>query len=274
VLGLAPVLARLGAAALVLAVLVSGCGGGESRRDVVSQYIRDVNTIAVGMQGPSLSVSQASRQLGKPKADRAAVERKLERAARNIDRLRGQIAKLETPPEAKRLRALLLELADRESSLAREVAAMAAFLPAYQHALDPLGPAGAKLKAALGSKSSIAEKADALDAYAATIGEVQKRLRPLKPPPVSEATYATQASALGKVRSSTAALAEALREKRAADIPKLLRQFDEAAVSNQSLASQRARIAAVKAYNARVKSLDTLAIRINRERARLNEALD
>jgi len=268
------VVARLSAAALVLAVLAAGCGGGESRRDIVSQYIRDVNTIAAGMQAPSLSVTRASRQLSKQKVDRAAVERKLERAARSIDRLRGQIAKLETPPEARRLRGLLLELAARESSLAREVAKMAAFLPTYQKALEPLGPAGLKLKAALGSKSSIAEKADALDAYAATIAVVQKRLQPLKPPPVSEATYETQSAALGKVRTSTAALAQALREKRAADVPKLLRRFDEAAISNQSLASQRARIAAVQAYNARVKSLDTLAIRISRERARLNEALD
>jgi hypothetical protein len=266
--------ARSIAAILALAFLVAGCGGGESRRDVVSQYIRDVNTIAVGLQAPSVAAGNASRQLAKEKVDRVAVEKKLRRAAATIDRLRGKLAKLEAPQEARRLRSLLLELAASESELVRELAAMTAYLPAYAEALEPLGPAGTKLKAALGGKGSITAKADALDAYAATIADVLRRLRPLKPPPVSEAAYSTQSEALEKVRVSTAALAKALREKRAADIPKLLRKFDEAAISNQSLAAQRARIDAVRDWNARVKGLDTLAIRISREQARLEKELD
>jgi hypothetical protein len=265
---------RLTAAAAALALLAAGCGGGKSRRDVVSEYIRNVNTIAVGLQAPSLSVSNASKQLSKQNPDRAAIERKLTRAATKIDGLRGQIAKVETPPEARRLRSLLLQLASRESELAREVAALAVFLPGYSKALSPLAAAGTKLKTALGGTTTIAQKADALDAYSATIARVLRSLRPLKPPPVSEAAYATQSEALRKVRSSTAALAQALREKRADDIPKLLRRFDEAAVSNQSLASQRARIDAVRAYNARVKSLDTIAIKLSREQARLEKTLD
>jgi hypothetical protein len=270
-------LARLtvaSAATVALAVLIAGCGGGgPSRRDVVAQYIENVNTIEGGLAGPSRDVSDASRELAKPKGDRAAAVAKLRGAARTIDVLGGRVAALTPPDEAMRLQTLLLSLLRSEAALAREVAGFGSFIPAYERALSPLRAAGPRLKDALSAKSSVAVKADALDAYSATVGAVLRRLSALRPPPVSAPVYATQVSTLTRVRSSTTALANALREQRASDIPDLLRRFDRAAISNQSLAAQRARIRAVRAYNARVKGLDDQIIRINRERARLQQTL-
>jgi hypothetical protein len=62
-------------------------------------------------------------------------------------------------------------------------------------------------------------------------------------------------------------------EKNAGAIPALLRRFELAARSNQTLGAQKMQIAAIRAYNKRVRSLDDIAIRIHRERARLQQIL-
>jgi hypothetical protein len=270
------VLARLIPAALVLALLLPGCGGdgGPSRRELVADYVKDVNIVQQELTAPRLAISNASRDLAQPVGDPAAVEAKLRRAARTIDRLRHRLAALQAPADAGRLRSLMLELLEREAALAREVAALAVFIPAFESTLRPLGAAGAKLKTALSAETSVDEKAAALEAYSAELGRVLRRLRPLRPPPVSAPAFESQVTTLERTRASTSALARALREKRSEDLPELLRRFDRAAVSNQSLAAQRARIQAVRAYNARVRGLDTLVIRMQRERLRLQNELE
>jgi hypothetical protein len=60
---------------------------------------------------------------------------------------------------------------------------------------------------------------------------------------------------------------------RSKDLPELLQRFNRAAVSNQSLAAQRAQIAAVRAYDERIRALDKLAIRVHREQVRLQQNL-
>jgi hypothetical protein len=218
-------------------------------------------------------VADASRELAKPKGDRAAAVAKLHGAARTIDVLGGQLAALTPPDEAMRLQSLLISLMRSEAALAREVAGFGSFIPAYERALQPLRAAGSTLKDALAAKSSVELKAAALDAYSAKVAAVLGRLRGLRPPPVSVPVYDTQVATLKRVRASAIALAKALREQRASDLPELLQQFSRAAVSNQSLAAQRARIRAVRAYNTRVRGVDDLIVRIERERARLQRTL-
>jgi hypothetical protein len=266
---------RLIAAAAVLALVAAGCGGdGPNRREMVIRYIEDANVIQAKVAQPSQTVSQAGRELAKTRGDRALALRKLRRAALRIDAIRKQLAVLVAPAEARRLRALLLELMRREAALAREVAGFVSFVPEFQAALEGLVPAGSKLKAALGVKGVAGAKADALDTYAATLDVVLRRLRAMRPPAVSAPLHSTQVQTLERVRAAATALAKALREERAEDIAPLLTRLQRAVVSNQSLAAQRAQIAAVRAYNERVSSLDKLARRIHAERARLSRVLD
>ena len=64
-------------------------------------------------------------------------------------------------------------------------------------------------------------------------------------------------------------LAAAISGGHAAAVPELLRRFDAAAVADQSLADQRAQIAAVEAYDRQVKFVATIAGAIDKERIRL-----
>jgi hypothetical protein len=144
-----------------------------------------VNAIQAKLAGQARAVSQATRRLAKPDADRAAVATQLSTAARRIDRLRSRVAALSPPAGTRPLRSLVLELMRREASLARELAAISTFTPAFQAALRPLVPAGAQLKRALSAKGTPAAKAGALDTYAASVDSALHRLNALRPPAVS-----------------------------------------------------------------------------------------
>jgi hypothetical protein len=263
---------RSAAVAVALAVLAAGCGG-PSRRHQVSVYLTQVNAIQAQLAAPLVTVSNANQDFAKPHAKPAEVERKLSSAAARIDVLTRRLSRLSAPADARKLKSMLVELARREADLAREVARLATFLPRFQLALRPLATAGAALKKVLAAKGKPEEKAAALETYSATIGGVLRRLHGLDPPPVSAPLLASQVATLEQVRASTSALAKALREKRSKDIPQLLRRFNLAAVSNQSIAVQRAQIAGIEAYNGRIRGLDKLAIRINREQVRLQKTL-
>jgi len=255
---------------MAVALLAIGCGSGPSRRDEVTRYMARVNTIEAGLTGPASAVAVASRGLAKPQANAAETEAKLRRAASEIDRVHGRLAAVAAPVDARRLRTLLLTLAGRQAAIARELADIVAYLPALQAALRPLASAGTKLQKAIAGQSSVEAKASAFDAYSATVA---KRLRSLHPPPVSRPGHTTEVTALTRVEAATEAIAKALRAKRTGDLAKLLRRFDQAALSTQSLSAQRARAQAVRAYNSRVRSLDTLIRRITDERARLAKTL-
>jgi hypothetical protein len=154
---------------------------------------------------------------------------------------------------------------------------LSTFVPRFQAALQPLPKAGAQLKAVLqrrakgnaAVKEVNAAKAAEIRSYVATVDGITTRLRTLRPPAVWRPTYENQLAALAGLSTAGTALAEALAANRAASIPALLRAFDAAAISDQTITAQQRQIDAVKAYNRRVRSLTKLARSIDRERSRL-----
>jgi hypothetical protein len=260
------------AALLALGVLLlAGCGGDDGKRDAIGLYFDRVNAVQSAMSKPLLEVSKANRDFAQGKGNAAKVRDRLARSERTLATLRRRLARIEPPTDAKPMQELLLELIDRERGLARETRQLAQFIPAFGTALAPVGPAGKTLKKELDGTGSADAKATALERYGAAVSGVLLHLRPLQPPPSSEPVYEAQVRTLLEVRAAVTDLAAALRERRTDDIGPLLHRFDVAAIANQSLAAQRAQVAAVKAYNSRVHGLDELATKIARERLRLQK---
>jgi hypothetical protein len=56
-------------------------------------------------------------------------------------------------------------------------------------------------------------------------------------------------------------------------LPTLIQRFTNAGLASQGLAAQKARIAAIKAYNTRVSDLGALGHQIDLERVRLQKLL-
>ena len=266
---------RLALAAAAICCLAAACGGkSTARRDAVAAYILRVDAIEQRLAKPLLDVSKANRDFAGKGATTLAARRELVQAQATIERLAGRLRAVQPPPDAARLHSLLLAFVAREDRIASEIVQLAAFIPPFDAALKPIAPAGAAVRQALvATKVSAAAKADALDRYGAALTPVIARLRALRPPPSSRPVWSAQIATLEGVRTAVAALAAALRANRSADVPALLHRLSEAAVTNRSVAAQRAQIAAVRAYDARITSLNELGSRISDEEARLQRSL-
>lgn len=261
--------ARLALAALVVpALLAAGCGG-DAKRSAVADYLKQVNAVEKKLAVPLAAVTKANRALGGAHPKLAAVHGDLVRAQARTRAERATLAALQPPADARKLQRLLLELVDRQIALTGETAKLARFLPRFDASRQPLRVAAATLQRRLANKhASPAAKAAALDTYAGIVGQTVTALRKLDPPPVSRPAYRTQVDALVRVQATARALAGGLRAKRS-DLARLLHDFDAASVATASTAAQQAQIAAVEAYNRRIRSIDALLRKIAFEEARL-----
>lgn len=282
----------LGCAAAAAAVLISGCGASHvSQRRAVATYITRVQRVENAMQPPLARIGRAGGALtgatgqGDPgragkrgQQSPASARRSLQSAARRLAVLRSRLAAIRVPSPARRLRTLMLTLADRQIALTREVARLEQFLPAFESALKPLGPAAHSLHAALAVKGRFApaqlaavdsRKATALEKFRAAVGSVAAAVRKLRPPAVSLPAYRTQLASLEGMGAAAGRLATALRT-RSAGWTAALGQFDRAATLSRTVAAQKAQIAAVRAYDADVAGLRRLVVRIYSERSRLD----
>jgi hypothetical protein len=263
--------------ALALAAVVAGCGG-NSKHAAVEDYINRVNAVEKGMAGPIGQVTQANKDFARSQTA-PGMHAQLVKSERTLSVLQGRLVAIAAPPEAAHLKAMLVDLVAREVALTHEIVQLSAFVPSYQAALKPLVRADRALKSQLGAsakgvaatKALNAQKAEQLDAYAAIVGSALATIAPLEPPPVWRPAYASELGALGKLRSAASGLADAIRANDAKAVPKLLQRFDAAAVADQSLAAQKRQIGAVKAYDARIRRITTLASKVQKERARLQK---
>jgi hypothetical protein len=259
------------ALAVLVAFLAAGCGHGSGQREAVAVYIARVNSVEVALTSPLQAITTANRDFARHQGAPAAISRDLRQAAMEVDALARRLAALNPPSDAVHLQPLLVEFARGEAALGREVASLATFLPAFSQTLRPLRPAGITLERTLKSNAQAQVKAAVLDTYAVIAGGVIGQLRGLHPPHVSASLYNDQVATLEHVRDSGRSLARALRDKRTKDLPTLLRRFNLAAVGNQSIAAQKAQIAAVRAYNDRIRGLDRLQVRISRAQTQLDK---
>ncbi len=267
-------LLRVALAASAVVLLISACGGNGARRHAVSDYIQQVNHIQIAMRAPLIAVQKAYQSFGRKNGPTLAKsEPRLARAELTIRRMGKRLEALQPPPDARKLHVLLVRLVKQEAEVAHELVLLAQFSPRFSAALHPLGPASQKLQAAFKSAKKATTQADALDAYAIAVGGVVKKLRSIKAPPAFVPTLESQRATLVGVRTAAVQLAAGLRKNRRAALPTLIQRFTNAGLANQGIAAQRARIAAIEAYNRRIADLAVLARRVNRERLLVDKNL-
>jgi hypothetical protein len=292
---------RSALALILLASLAGGCGQQQSsQRPAVADYIKQVNTIEAALATPLASVTSAGNAFSEEQRSAGAdvsshgrrstgiltlgpsPEQTLQKAWIEIRALRTRLAAITTPPAAGRLRALLLELIDGQTAMTRQIAELVAFLPHYTATLASLGPATKRLETALNQRTAygaaavsavFASKAAALRQFQATTAAMVMQLRRLQPPAVSQPGYNAQVKALQGMGTSAGRLAEALASGATSNVGPVLAQFDRALASTNTIAVQKAEIAAARAYDSRVSALDVLSQKVALERLRLSDAL-
>ena len=118
-----------------------------------------------------------------------------------------------------------------------------------------------------------ADEADAVDVYVTRLAVIERRLRALHPPAAMLPGYRAELRTLRELRTSGARLAAGLRGPDRSHVSALARRFEGAARLADTVGAQRAQIAAIKAYNRRVRSISALQRRVEAEVARLQQAL-
>lgn len=269
-------------------LLLAGCGQSASGRPALARYIQQVNAIETKLAAPLTTVTQLGAQFTRRHGVGAGslssfVERSTMSAAlARMAALRRQLAALRPPAPATHLRALLLSVVDGQIGLTRQLGKLIEFLPKFNRALAPLGPAMRRLEGTLSQQSAYgsaavaavyAAKAAALRNFQASLESILGRLRRLQPPAVSKPDYDAQVSSLKGMSVNAGRLAGTIAQGAQGNVQPLLIAFDRAAASAQGQAVQKAHAAAVTAYNRQITHISTLADQANRERLRLANAV-
>jgi hypothetical protein len=259
------------AAAVGVVLLVAGCGGSDhSAEKDVTKYIGDVNAIQHGLSLPLGQVALGYRQLAKG-SNLPAMQPQLAKSALTIRKLERRVDALDPPPEAIRLDAVIRRLVHGESQLAEELALLAAYVHDAAPVLTRATAAGKALHDALSAPRSRAAQATALDAYAAPLDAAAKQLAKLEAPPVVAPSQRTQVQTYRLIATRARALATALRDGKSG--AKEVHDLQEAVATSSSIPAQKARIAAIKAFNHRTARLRRLEADAQRERNRIERLL-
>lgn len=297
-------LATLIAAATALAVaIVLGAttvlGHKSSSRTRVSRYITSVDDVQQQMRLPLTRLLSAYRSFSTTETTPATAAR-LSAAEQTLQTLEARLAALPFPAEAAKLRTLLLELVQSEISVSHELNELARFTPRFHALLAAATAANGKLahglaaaappkphtvrgtakqiaqaRAAFAAKATkaAAAQADAVEVYDKSLGRVVQKLRALRPPAVMAPAYRAEMRTVEATRAAGATLAAELRKQNRSKVPELSRALTKAARLSQSVAAQKAEIAAVKAYDARVQQIGKAQGKVQAEVGRLQRAL-
>jgi hypothetical protein len=294
------IVAGLWAVAVAIAVAVVLATGGffgksAAKKTPVARYIDSVNAVQQQLRGQSGLLRTAYDSFSTTRADPVQQARLLA-VQRTLHTFGTRVAALPAPPAAARLRVLVVRFVRAEEGVAAELAALGSFMPRFRaviggttvanvalaRALKAVVPprshavrgtpkqlaAARKAYAAAATKAEL-QQAAAIDAYDRVLGVALVQLRRLQPPPVLAPAYEAQVRTLTATQRAGAALSAGLRGSMRANVPLLSRRFTEASRLSGTLAAQRAELAAVKAYDARVRAVAAAEGRIQREVARL-----
>jgi hypothetical protein len=240
-------------------------------RDVVSEYIRDVNEVHRSFALQFRSINQAYARFRSAPADVAEQLPKLRRGARTLTRLRARVERIEAPDQAAELKRRLIAYFRQQELLAHELVAVTEYLRSLQNAELSVTSANATLRKELDGTDAAAEQTAAVTAYASRLEELARELDDLNPPrllaPAQEAyvqqlqAYATAARRLEQAvdAGDSAATDAALRQLRGSS-----------SASAELIQAQRT---AIEAYNARVRHIRALGAAVDEERRRLDREL-
>ena len=178
---------------------------------------------------------------------------------------------LDPPAEAQALHDELVRYLQLNVDVARETGRLAAYLPAAQRTLRPLGRINRALESRLADAEESGQQAKALERFAASVGATLDDLRSLDPPAVLEPGHGDQVRRLAETRTLARSLRRALVDKDAEGVARLLKRF-RSRVSDRPpprLAADQARAA----YTRSLQRLDDAYVGIQREQAELDRSL-
>ena len=267
--------ARRSAIVLALVVALAGCGGddGNSRADAVNTYVDRVNSASATLVDQNIAINTAFRRFS-TSGNNAAEVHALVHAQNALERTRRRIAALTPPPEARRLHRNLVRMLTFEAAVARDMASAARYAPRFERALVPLAPAGKRLTRDLAGASGWEAQASAFRDYRAALVPVLARLDRLSAPPELRASLVAERALLRRSIGLTHDAEDALRAHDAKTATARIAELSGLASGELARSAHSRQVAAVKAYNRRLRAIAKLRLEIDEERLRLADSVD
>ena len=261
-------LALVAGAAVVL--LRDGGDETQARRDAVAAYIVQVNQTQQALIVELESVSRAYRELQlKAKPVPGQLE-KVAAAEQTLRKLRGRIAALSTPGEARKLRASLLQLVDLQSGLAHEVAGMVRYIPVQAAENRKLAAETKKLRDGLQGAKTGAGQRVAFETYRTALLTSVGLLERATAPDVLEPSRTGEIARLERLAGLARQLGRALETQQAQDVDRLFPRFVQTSSSTGTTPTERR---AVIAFNRRLRAITEQRTAVTKERAQLDISL-
>jgi hypothetical protein len=271
-------------AAAVAATFINHKPSAESKeRKAVSDYIDTVNLLQNQMHIQLTKVSLAYRDLSAGSIRRKEAPAQLGAAAATLHRLDRRLIATPAPPQASKLRALVIKLVAQESAMTLEVRELALFTPRFSVFLEQLRAISARFDTAMRAvptaknaaqqDAAAAAQAVAIDEYVAGVNRLLKVLDGLHAPAVVAPTFDAEVRSLQDVTVTGTRLSAELRSAKRAHLEARIRAFTLAGREAGSLAAQRAQIAAIRAYNRRSRAVGATNSAVQDELSRLGRVL-
>ena len=233
----------------------------------MAAYIVEVNTTQQALIVQLEQVSRAYRELQLRERAVPGQLEGVEAAEETLQGLRTRLAGLAAPPEARALRAGILELVDLQAGLAEEVAGMVRYLPVQAAENRKLAAATETLRDALTAAETGAAQRDAFDVFRAALERSARTLERTSAPDVLEPSRTGEVARLGKLATLARRIGQALEDAEAEDVDRLFPQFVQTSASTGTTKAERD---AVVAFNKRLGEISDQRAAVVQERARLD----
>ena len=260
----------VGVVLLVAAVVFGLRPHGKTERDKVAQYIKDVDNVEIRSSKPVRAIETAYRNFSAKGVSESANLRALRQAQQSMRVLRRKLAAVDAPPEAAKLRTMLLRLLDLDIAFAGDVADLARFRPALSRAQAPVASATARLRAAISKSKTTAAQRQAFDDYATSIRATAERVARVPAPELFAPVSRAETARLRRLAALAAQVSDALAKRDSQRATQLFGQFSSVASSTDVIRAQRE---SALAYNRKLTQIAKLAAAIDGERARLDRTL-
>jgi len=272
------------AAALLVAVAVTGCGSSttKKRRDAVNAYLGQVSAAQVDLLGRQGEIDAALRRfsLTRPTAKELAA---LKSGEATVGGALRRLRALDPPRDARRLHALLVQrlalqrsmlgglvqATDYISNLAASGGALRSAAVGLQRDLARLSATPSSGVPATGARSALRSYAEAFGKYGDALKPVAARIAALRAPALLAPGHDAEVGTLRRSISLCAGIRSALMRGDIAAANADVHDLFAGAQAPNGVQVEKAQIAAARAYDAELKRLDALALRASRERARL-----
>ena len=230
--------------------------------------MKQVNAVTAGLHAELGNVAAVNARFGSHQS-LSVLAPQLAQSERTLAQLAARLAALKPPQEAKPMAATLARYVAVARSLVAELHGFALFIPPFSATVKRADRVSAAFRRAARTAKGLPAQAAAVAAYGEGLSRPLAELGRLSPPQVLRPSYVSEVRVLQSSRTTALALAAALRLRQAAKVHALVQQLARETAGNGSVATQRAQIAAIRAYDAKVAEIGRLQSRAQRQMAAL-----